>query len=29
MKKKIDAALKNLRENGEYDKIFKKWFGNA
>ena len=29
MKKKIDAALKKLRENGEYDKIFKKWFGNA
>ncbi len=29
MKKKIDAALKKLRDNGEYDKIFKKWFGNG
>ena len=29
MKKQIDAALKKLRDNGEYDKIFKKWFGNA
>ncbi len=28
MKKQIDAALKKLRDNGEYDKIFKKWFGN-
>ncbi len=29
MKKQIDAALKKLRDNGEYDKIFKKWFGNG
>jgi len=29
MKKQIDAALKKLRENGEDDKIFKKWFGNG
>lgn len=26
--KKINAALKKLHENGEYDKIFKKWFGS-
>ncbi len=25
--KQIDAALKKLHENGEYDKIFAKWFG--
>ncbi len=24
---KINAALKKLKENGEYDKIFAKWFG--
>ena len=24
---KINAALKELKENGEYDKIFDKWFG--
>lgn len=29
MKKEIDAALKRLHESGEYDKIFKKWFGNG
>ena len=29
MKKQLDAALKKLRDNGEYDKIFKKWFGNG
>ena len=29
MKKQIDAALKKLHDNGEYDKIFKKWFGNT
>lgn len=27
--KKVNAALKKLRENGEYDKIYKKWFGTA
>ena len=27
--KKVDDALKKLRENGEYDKIYKKWFGDA
>ncbi len=29
LKKQINAALKKLHENGEYDKIFKKWFGNG
>ena len=29
MKKQLDAALKKLHDNGEYDKIFKKWFGNG
>ena len=29
MKKQVDAALKKLHDNGEYDKIFKKWFGNG
>ena len=27
--KKVNAALKKLRENGEYDKIYKKWFGTT
>ena len=27
--KEVNAALKKLRENGEYDKIYKKWFGTA
>ena len=26
---KINAALKTLKENGEYDKIYAKWFGGA
>ncbi len=26
---KVNAALKKLRDNGEYDKIYKKWFGEA
>ena len=26
---KINAALKKLKENGEYDKIYAKWFGGA
>ena len=26
--KKVDAALANLKKNGEYDKIYKKWFGS-
>ena len=25
----LNAALKTLKENGEYDKIWKKWFGEA
>ena len=25
--KKVDEALTKLKENGEYDKIYKKWFG--
>jgi polar amino acid transport system substrate-binding protein len=25
---KINAALKKLKENGEYDKIYTKWFGD-
>ena len=29
IKKQVDAALKKLHDNGEYDKIFKKWFGNG
>ena len=27
LKQKVDAALKTLKENGEYDKIYEKWFG--
>ena len=27
LQKEIDAALKKLHENGEYDKIYQKWFG--
>ncbi|MBQ9365018.1 MAG: basic amino acid ABC transporter substrate-binding protein [Schwartzia sp.] len=27
MLKEVNAALKKLHENGEYDKIYKKWFG--
>lgn len=27
--KEVNAALKRLRENGEYDKIYKKWFGTT
>ena len=27
LQKEINAALKKLKENGEYDKIFAKWFG--
>ena len=27
LQEKINAALKKLKENGEYDKIFAKWFG--
>ena len=27
--KQVNAALKKLHDNGEYDKIFKKWFGNG
>mgnify|MGYP000852153112 CR=1 FL=1 len=27
LQKKVDDALKKLKENGEYDKIFAKWFG--
>ncbi len=27
LQEKINAALKKLHENGEYDKIFAKWFG--
>ena len=26
---KINDALKKLKENGEYDKIYAKWFGGA
>ena len=25
---KIDAALKKLKDSGEYDKIYAKWFGD-
>ena len=27
MQKKINDALQKLKENGEYDKIYQKWFG--
>ena len=27
LQQKINDALKKLKENGEYDKIFAKWFG--
>jgi polar amino acid transport system substrate-binding protein len=27
LQKEINAAFKKLKENGEYDKIFAKWFG--
>ena len=27
LQKKIDAALETLKQNGEYDKIYAKWFG--
>lgn len=26
---RVNAALKTMRENGEYDKIYNKWFGSA
>ena len=29
LQKEVNAALKKLHENGEYDKIYKKWFGEA
>ena len=29
LEKQINAALKKLHENGEYDKIYQKWFGPA
>jgi len=29
LQKEIDAALKKLHDNGEYDKIYQKWFGAA
>lgn len=29
LQKEINAALKKLKENGEYDKIYKKWFGEG
>ena len=25
--KKINASLKKLKDNGEYQKIYEKWFG--
>lgn len=28
MQKKVNDALKRLKENGKYDEIYKKWFGN-
>ena len=27
LQKEINGALKKLKENGEYEKIFQKWFG--
>ena len=29
LQKKINDALKKLRDNGEYDKIYQKWFGTG
>jgi glutamine transport system substrate-binding protein len=29
LKPKVDAALKKLRENGTYEKLYIKWFGYA
>ena len=29
LQKEVDAALKKLHDNGEYDKIYQKWFGAA
>ena len=29
LQKEIDAALKKLHDNGEYDKIYQKWFGTG
>ncbi|WP_404801993.1 transporter substrate-binding domain-containing protein [Brevibacterium aurantiacum] len=26
MKKAVDETIKELKDNGEYDKIYKKWF---
>ena len=27
VQKKLNAALAELKKNGEYDKIYEKWFG--
>ena len=29
MKKAVDDTIKEIKDNGEYDKIYKKWFGDA
>lgn len=29
MKKAVDETLKEIKDNGEYDKIYEKWFGDA
>lgn len=29
MKKAVDDTLKEIKDNGEYDKIYEKWFGDA
>ena len=29
LQKKVNDALKKLRDNGEYDKIYQKWFGTG
>lgn len=29
LQKKVDEALKKIKANGEFDKIYKKWFGDA
>ena len=29
LQEKINAAFKKIKENGEYDKIFAKWFGET
>ncbi|MDN5636486.1 MAG: transporter substrate-binding domain-containing protein [Brevibacterium sp.] len=29
LKKAVDDTIKEIKDNGEYDKIYEKWFGDA